>query len=298
MASESDKQSKKLVIISAGVELPQLLIEFLNANLKSTIILNTTADFFLTDRQPKDKDKIEGIWYHHEIVKLANAIVPDDMSKSSLTKIFSQPIAQTRIPLSDSEKFLVQWVSERQKANQSFSEFFKALNEYAGNFLEVYPLEFPKESITIKTKTSQVPLRFFQITGFIDRNAEQKTDLEELQNLLVDTQEIKDKKKAKRPIELIGLDFGRDILTEEAKKEITEANAILWLAGDPCSLALLLLHKEFTKTIKESKAQATLVCPSRFTFREQFILQLLGVKPSLLGIAELGSGIVDNLVVG
>ncbi|MFX0181786.1 MAG: PCI domain-containing protein [Candidatus Hodarchaeota archaeon] len=298
MSSESEKPTKKLVIISVGIELPQLLIEFLNANLKTTIILNTTADFFLSDRQPKNKEKSEGIWYHHEIVKLANAIVPDDMSKSSLTKIFSQPIAQTRIPLSDSEKFLVQWVSERQKANQSFYEFFKALNEYAGNFIEVYPLKFPEETITIKTKASQVPLRYFQITGFIDRDAEQKTDLEELQNLLVEDQEDKGKKKAKKPIEIIGLDFGRDILTEEAKKEITEADAILWIAGDPCSLALLLLHKEFTKTIKESKAQATLVCPSRFSFREHFILQLLGVKPTLLGIAELGSGIVDKLVVG
>jgi hypothetical protein len=298
LASESEKPTKKLVIISVGLELPQLLIEFLNANLKTTIILNTTADFFLSDHQLKNKDKLEGIWYHHEIVKLANAIVPDDMSKSSLTKIFSQPIAQTRISLSDSEKFLVQWVSERQKANQSFYEFFKALNEYAGNFLEIYPLKFPEETITIKTKTSQVPLRYFQITGFIDRDAEQKTDLEELQNLLVESQEDKGKKKAKKPIEIVGLDFGRDILTEEAKKEITEADAILWIAGDPCSLALLLLHKEFTKTIKESKAQATLVCPSRFSFREHFILQLLGVKPTLLGIAELGSGIVDKLVVG
>ncbi len=86
-------------------------------------------------------------------------------------------------------------------------------------------------------------------------------------------------------------------MTEEAKKAITEADAILWLASDPCSLALLLLHKEFTKTIKESKSQITLVCRSRFSFREQFILQLLEIKPTLAGIAELGSGIVDKLVL-
>jgi hypothetical protein len=92
LASESEKPTKKLVIISVGLELPQLLIEFLNANLKTTIILNTTADFFLSDHQLKNKDKLEGIWYHHEIVKLANAIVPDDMSKSSLTKIFRRQI--------------------------------------------------------------------------------------------------------------------------------------------------------------------------------------------------------------
>ena len=282
---------KRLVVISAGVDLSPLMLEFLQAGLGFTIILNTTADFALSYDQ-------EEVWYHHEIVKLANAMVPDDLTKSSLAKIFSQPIAQTRITLSDAEMFLVQWVSERKKAKQSFHEFFKALNEYSGSHLEVYPLRFPEEIVTIKTSTSQVPLRYFQITGYIDRKAGQKTDLEELQKLLVESQEIKDMKKDKKPIEIIGLNLGRDILTDEVRKIITEADAILWIAGDPCSLALLLLHKEFTKTVKESKAPAALIYPSHFSFREQFVLQLLGVKPTLLGIAELCDGIVDHLVVG
>jgi hypothetical protein len=59
-----------------------------------------------------------------------------------------------------------------------------------------------------------------------------------------------------------------------------------------------LLHKEFTRAISESNAPATLVCPTRFSFREQFILEILSVKPTLLGIAELCSGVVDHLVVG
>ncbi|MFX1284002.1 MAG: PCI domain-containing protein [Promethearchaeota archaeon] len=286
---------KRLVVISAGVDLSPLMLEFLQAGLRFAIILNTTADFSLSNNEAKDSG--EEVWYHHEIVKLANAVVPDDLTKSSLAKVFSQP-AQTRITLSDAEMFLVQWVSERKKAKQSFHDFFKALNEYAGMHLEVYPLKFPEEVVTIKTPTSQVPLRYFQITGYVDRKAEQKTDLEELQKLLVESQEIKEKKKGIKPIEIFGLNLNRDILTEEARKIITEADAILWLAGDPCSLALLLLHKEFTKTVKESKAPATLICPSQFSFREQFILQLLGVKPTLLGIAELSTGIVDNLVVG
>ncbi|MFW9906751.1 MAG: hypothetical protein ACFFFH_20765, partial [Candidatus Thorarchaeota archaeon] len=286
---------KRLVVISAGVELSPLILDFLQAGIGFTLILNTTADFALVNGEGKNTEEV---WYHHEIVKLACAIVPDDLTKSSLAKIFSQPIAQTRIPLNDTEMFLVQWVSERKKANQSFYEFFKALNEYAGKTLDVYPLKFPEEVVTIKTPTSQVPLRYFQITGFVDRKAEQKTDLEELQTLFVDTQESKEKTKAKDSIQLLGLDLERDILTEETKKIITEADAILWLAEDPCSLALLLLHKEFAKAVKESKAPATLISPRRFTFREQFILQLLGVKPTLLGIAELCSGIVDNFVVG
>ena len=286
---------KRLVVISAGVELSPLILDFLQAGIGFTLILNTTADFALSNEEGKNTEEV---WYHHEIVKLACAIVPDDLTKSSLAKIFSQPIAQTRIPLNETEMFLVQWVSERKKAKQSFYDFFKALNEYAGKTLEVYPLKFPEEVVTIKTPTSQVPLRYFQITGFVDRKAEQKTDLEELQTLLVDTQESKGKKKAKDTIQLLGLDFERDILNEETKKVITEADAILWLAEDPCSLALLLLHKEFTKAIKESKAPATLISPRHFTFREQLVLQLLGVKPTLLGIAELCSGIVDNFVVG
>ncbi|MFW9905052.1 MAG: PCI domain-containing protein [Candidatus Thorarchaeota archaeon] len=286
---------KRLVVISAGVDLSPLILDFLQADIGFTLILNTTADFALANEEAKSTEEV---WYHLEIVKLACAIVPDDLTKSSLAKIFSQPIAQTRIPLSDTEMFLVQWVSERKKAKQSFYEFFKALNEYAGKNLEVYPLKFPEEVVTIKTPTSQVPLRYFQITGFVDQKSEQKTDLEELQTLLVDTQESIGKKKAKDTIQLLGLDLEREILTEETKKIITEADAILWLAEDPCSLALLLLHKEFAKAVKESKAPATLISPRRFTFREQFILQLLGVKPTLLGIAELCSGIVDNFVVG
>lgn len=291
---------KQLVIISAGVEISPLLIEFLQAGLAFTVILNTTADFSLKNSpsEEKGKEKEGEIWYHHEIVKLANSLVPDDLTKSPLAKVFSKPISQTRIPLNDEEMFLVQWVSERKKANQNFYEFFKALTEYAGLYLEVYPLRFPDEVVEIRTIDSQVPLRYFQITGYVDRKADQKTDLEELQKLLVESQEIKDKKKDKRPIQITGLDLDREILTEETKAVLTESDAILLLAGDPCSLALLLLHKDFTKTVKESKAPATLICPSQFSFREQFILQLLGVKPSLIGIAELCSGIVDHLVVG
>ncbi|MFX0014340.1 MAG: PCI domain-containing protein [Promethearchaeota archaeon] len=288
----------RLVIISAGVDLHPLILEFLQAGLRFTIILNTTADFSLSNNQSKENEKGVEIWYSHEIVRLANAIVPDDLTKSPLAKLFSQPIAQTRIPLSDAEMFLVQWISERKKADQSFHEFFKALNEYAGLYLEIFPLKFPEEVVTIKTETSEVPLRYFQITGYVDRKAEQKTDIEELQKLLVKSQENKDKKKVKKPIDIVGLNLEADIFIEATRKVITEADAILWLAGDPCSLALLLLHKEFTKVVKESKAPATLICPSQFSFREQFILQLLGVKPTLLGIAELSSGIVDHLVVG
>ncbi|MHA2225404.1 MAG: PCI domain-containing protein [Candidatus Hodarchaeales archaeon] len=291
---------KRLVIISAGIELSPLISEFLNAGLGFSIILNTTADFSLSNHHIKEKDKEKGeeVWYHHEIIKLANAIVPDDLSKSSLTKIFSHPIAQTRIPLSDAEMFLVQWVSDRKKGNQNFYEFFKAINEYAGKNLDVYTLKFPDEAVSIKTSATQVPLRYFQITGYIDRNAEQKTDLEELQRLFVENQKSMEKKKTKRPIEIFGFDPNRDILTEEAKKELAEADAILWLSGDPCSLALLLLHKGFIKAVKESKAPVTLIAPNRMSFREQFILQLLDIKPTMLGIVELSAGIVDNLVVG
>ncbi len=294
----STEERKRLVIILAGIELSPVFLEFLKADLDLIIILNTTADFSLAYHKKEGETKDDFVWYHHEVVKLANSIVPDDLTESALTKLFSQPISQTRIPLTDAEMFLVQWVSERKKANQSFNDFFNALNQYTGKSLDVYPLKFPDEAISIKTATSEIPLRYFQITGFIDRDAEQKTDLEELQKLLVDSSVSKSKKKTKKQIEVVGLDPNRDVMTEETKKLISESNAILWLAADPCSLAILLMHKEFTKIIKESKAPATMICPTQFSFREHFILQLLGIKPTLLGLVELGTGIVDNLVVG
>ncbi|MHA1330936.1 MAG: PCI domain-containing protein [Candidatus Hodarchaeales archaeon] len=297
--------TKKLVIISTGVELSPLLLEFLQSSLEYSIILNTVIDFYLPDNESQDKDKSkskpknDGIWYHHEIVKLANALVPDDLTKSSLTKIFSRPISQTKIPLTESERFLVQWVSERHKAEQDFTTFFQALSEYASKSISVFTLNFPKKDlIRIRTKSSEVPLRYFQITGYIDRDSEVKTDLEELQKLLVESQGTKDKKKAKPLIEVVGLDRNQEILNEKTKKVIEEADAILFLPGDPCSLVILLLYKEFVKFVKESKASVTLVAPTKFTFREQFILQLLQVKPTLQGLAELGSGIIDHFVVG
>ncbi|MHA2073365.1 MAG: PCI domain-containing protein [Candidatus Hodarchaeales archaeon] len=297
MATE-EKKRKRLVIISVGIELSPVFLEFLHADLDLTIILNTTADFSLAYKKNGEETKEDYVWYHHEVVKLANSIVPDDLTESALTKLFSQPISQTRLPLTEAEMFLVQWVSERKKANQSFNDFFNALNQYSGKSLDVYPLKFPDKAVSIKTAANEIPLRYFQITGFIDRNADQKTDLEELQKLLVDSSASKIKKKTKRQIEVVGLDPNREVLTEETKKLISESDAILWLAGDPCSLAILLLHKEFTKVIKESKAPATMICPTQFSFREHFILQLLGIKPTLNGLVELGTGIVDNLVVG
>ncbi|MHA1941300.1 MAG: hypothetical protein ACW97P_06200, partial [Candidatus Hodarchaeales archaeon] len=78
MASES---SKSLVIISAGVEQLPLLQNFLDANVALSIILNTTGDFTLLDNGNSDKSK--EVWYHHEIVKLANSFVPDDFAESS-----------------------------------------------------------------------------------------------------------------------------------------------------------------------------------------------------------------------
>ncbi len=294
---------KKLVIISVGVELSPVLSEFLAQNdLGYKIILNTLCDFQLSDREKIDNGAdTSDVWYSHEIVKLANSLVPDDLTQSSLAKLFSRPIAQTKLPLTDAERFLVQWVSERKKADQNFSEFFSGLTQYAGKPIEISSLKFPEEIITLQIDTLQIPLRYFQITGYIDRKAEQKTDLEELQQLLVDSEdnkEAKGKKKGKKPIEILGIDPNRDILTEEAKKHLSEADGILILAGDPCSLAILLKYKEFTRALKEIKAPSMLISPSRYSFREQFILDLLGVKPpSLQGIAEGSKGVFDHLLV-
>ena len=115
-----NESSKSLIIISVGVEHSSLLQKFLDEDLKFTVILNTTSDFYLTDNETD-------VWYHHEIVKLANSLVPDDFAQSSLAQIFTKPIAQTKIPLSDSERFLGQWVSEQHKANRDISDFFKVL---------------------------------------------------------------------------------------------------------------------------------------------------------------------------
>ncbi|WP_455139845.1 PCI domain-containing protein [Candidatus Hodarchaeum mangrovi] len=293
--------TKKLLIISTGVEINPLLKNFLISGLEFSILLNTTADFTLSENgnTSKDKNKITEFWYHLELVELANALVPDDLTKSSLTKVFSQPIAQTKLPLTDTERFLVQWISERHKVNQDFTEFFQALTDYASKHITVYNLEFPvKEFIQIRTERELIPLRYFQITGHISRESETKTDLEELQRLLQETQESKGKKKTKPLIEVIGLDSNREIINDRIRKIIEESDAILILPGDPCSLAILLLHKSFTKVLKESKSPSTLLIPSKFSFREQFILQLLGVKPSMQGLAELGAGVVDHLILG
>ena len=286
-----DESSKSLIIISVGVEHSSLLQKFLDEDLKFSVILNTTSDFYLTDNETD-------VWYHHEIVKLANSLVPDDFAQSSLAQIFTKPIAQTKIPLSDAERFLGQWVSEQHKADRDISDFFKALCEYSNKQIDVYPLEFPKTILSLHTEDNKVPLRYFQTTGMIDRQSETKTDLEELQNLLNGSTEDKPKKKDSSKIKITGLDVKHDIISEGAKKAITGADAILLLATDPCSLGILFKFKEFTHIIKESDAPITLICPTKFSFREQFILELLSIKPTLAGVAELCSGIVDHLVVG
>ncbi len=293
MASES---SKSLVIVSVGVEHSPLLQNFLDAGLQLTILPNTTGDFSLTDENGAEKEN--EIWYHHEIIKLASSIVPDDFAQSSLAKIFTKPISETPMPLTDAERFLIQWVSEQHKAKHDFTDFFVALNEYSNKKISVHPLKLPETVLTLHGEEFDIPLRYFQVTGFIDRKAESKPDLDELRNLLNETKEGKSNKKTKPKIAINGLNTKRDILEEAAKKAITEADAILILASDPCSLGILLLHKEFTRVIRESKAPSTLVCPIKFSFREQFILELLSIKPSLVGIAELCSGAIDHLVVG
>ncbi|MHA2155491.1 MAG: PCI domain-containing protein [Candidatus Hodarchaeales archaeon] len=293
MASES---SKSLVIVSVGVEHSPLLQNFLDAGLQLTILPNTTGDFSLTDENGVEKEN--EIWYHHEIIKLASSIVPDDFAQSSLAKIFTKPISETPMPLTDAERFLIQWVSEQHKAKHDFTDFFVALNEYSNKKISVHPLKLPETVVTLHGEEFDIPLRYFQVTGFIDRKAENKPDLDELRNLLNETKEGKSNKKTKPKIAINGLNTKRDILEEAAKKAITEADAILILASDPCSLGILLLYKEFTRVIRESKAPSTLVCPIKFSFREQFILELLSIKPSLVGIAELCSGAIDHLVVG
>jgi hypothetical protein len=286
-----DESSKSLIIISVGVEHSFLLQKFLDEDLRFSVILNTTSDFFLTDKE-------SDVWYHHEIVKLANSFVPDDFAQSSLAQIFTKPIAQTKIPLSDSERFLGQWVSEQHRANRDISEFFKVLCEYSNKQIDVHPLKFPETILTLQTEDKKVPLRYFQTTGMIDRESETKTDLEDLQNLLNGSTDEKSKKKDNAKVKIVGLDEKREIMSEGAKKAIAEADAILLLATDPCSLAILFKFKEFTRIVRESNAPVTLICPTRFSFREQFILGLLSIKPTLVGIGEFCSGIVDHLVVG
>ncbi len=292
MASES---SKSLVIVSVGVEHSPLLKNFLDAGLQFSIVPNTTGDFKLIDENGSEKEN--EVWYHHEIIKLASSIVPDDFAQSSLAKIFTKPISETPMPLSDAEKFLIQWVSEQHKAKHDFTDFFVALSEYSNKKIAVHPLRLPETILTLKGEDFEIPLRYFQVTGFLDTKGENKPDLDELRNLLNETKEDKSK-KAKPKIKVNGLSVKRDILGEQSKKALTEADAILILASDPCSLGILLLHREFIRVVRESKAPSTLVFPIKFSFREQFILELLSIKPSLVGIAELCSGAIDHLVVG
>jgi len=282
---------KRLVIIAAEKELSSLMTEFLaQNNLQYTIIANTTSDYILPSSTKEESDQI---WCRHEIVKLAKAIIADDQLKGP----FFKPLPKNKLDLPKEEQFLISWISSLHSTNQHISKFFKTITENFGKNYKVSSFNFLKQSIDIKVDKNIIPLRYFQVTGFIDFDSEEKADLDELQRLLDKSGE----KKKSKLVCVKNLERNMDIIDDEVKKDIEQADAILFMVSDPCTFAILSQYEEFYKTIKDSTAPVTLVFPSNqqkgFSFRDQFILSLLDTKTTYLGLLEKHAELIDQLVV-
>lgn len=279
---------KNLVLIDGEMMLSPLLKEFLTPqDLKFTLIVNDILDYSI----PYDQDNpSDVVWFRQELVELAKAIIPKDKIGKSP---FFRSMPKTHLELTKEEEFLINWMSE----TESVDKLFKIINENFGKNFTVLSSIFPEKNIQIKGSDQQIPLRYFQITGFFDFEGEQKADLNELQEQLAESEG----KKKEKLVELISFDTRRPVFSDFIKKEIEQALGVLWFVSDPCTLAIMALNEEIRKSIKDSKAPVALIFQTRdktkFTFREQFLLSLLGIEPSYLGLIGKLEGIVDHLVI-
>lgn len=287
----------KLVVLYSGIEVSPFLRSLVELRIQSTIVVNTLMDFKVEpEKDSKDKKRAGG-WIQLELISLASAILPDDLTKSPLASLFSRSKMINIVPMSPSEQFLAAWFSELRDsgkaAHDSIHELFRTLTNYNSLPIEVYPLSFAqKEQISLRYRDQRGPPRAYQKFGFLDFAKPVTIEAEDFKAAIIEEKDFS----------LIGFNPKETIISTEIEKIFREADALIITAFDFPSLVSMLSYKDVRKSIKKSNATVIAVSPvgsalAVLSAEEEVILQVFGIKPDIHGFMELMQDVADIIVI-
>jgi hypothetical protein len=262
-----------------------------------TIIANTLSDFKV--KPTKDSKEKKGGWIQFELISLASAIIPDDLTKSPLASLFSMSKMIQIVPMTPSEQFLAAWFSELRSgdpknAPDSIHELYRTLTNYNSLPIEVYPLSVgsQKEPISLRYRNQIGPPRAYQKFGFFDFEKPVDIEPEDLKAAIIQEKDFS----------LEGFDPKESVVSAEIEKIFREADAIIITANDFPSLASMLSYKDVRKSIKKTNGTVITVSPigkrvPLHSPREEPLLQIFGITPDVHGFLELMTDVSDIIVI-
>lgn len=283
------------MVIACGTTLSPLLKCIISTrNIPCTIVANTLGDYTVSN-DPKDKEGTWG-WVQMELISLASAILPDDLTSSPLASLFSMSKKVSIVPLSTSEQFLASWFSEsRMNAKTGFDEIhktFKNLTNYNNTPIDVFPLSLSLEKpVEVRYRNQTGSPRVYQQYGFFDFHKQVMLDPEDLDTAL---------NEGKAAFE--NLDPKLAVVPAEVEKLFKEADAIIIAPDDFLSLAIMLSNKDLRKAVRKCNGTVLTIAPLGERFpsseREVPLLKALGVSPDLeVGFLELLRDVSDTIML-
>lgn len=316
--TNENNNNPSVVCVFAGTVLHPLVVTVLDrSKLDVTMVFNTLCDF----RTPTKGNKLISL----ELVRLLNATLKggegDKSAPSALTRILLGD--ECTVDLNDSEIALLNFLSETYEDSEEFDSAVTEVLAGQSNAQPMIPLGNDLLDLKVSKGTKYGPLRYYQLTGSLPYDEEDektagkgkrkakkpKADKDEAEGENGEksaeeqdgAEEEQDQEDALTPLHVDLSSMKKCRLYPDAAASFKEGEAIVLVASDFVSLAILFKSEEFRKAIR-SKPQ-TLACispvgkkmpPSRF---EKEILMGMGVEPTINGLADLASGVIDRVVV-
>ena len=284
----------KVVIVESGIRLSTFTKKFIERkNFTATILANSLLDFFVG--VPAKEGAKPETWVQLELIHLASAIVPDDLTASPFASLFSKSKQINLIPMSPSEQFLGSWFSEiflkDKSPEDSIKKLFSTLASYHSIPIEVFPITIRNKEIEIKYRNQHGPLRYYHMFGLLDMQKFIQIDSNDIEASL-----------NKKDFEISNFEVKSSIISAEIEKIFKEAQVIIISAGDIISLSVLLSFEDMRKTIKKSNGIVVAIAPigSKIPFnndREPVLLQALGIPKDVSGLSILLKNIADIIVI-
>ncbi|MHA1911739.1 MAG: PCI domain-containing protein [Candidatus Kariarchaeaceae archaeon] len=255
------------------------------SEIQSALIANTLCDYYFSS-----DPNAEAKWYvNHEILKILSKMMEKSIffaeseGHSFASTLLSLLNVDLPVLLSDDE-FILNWlINQFISSGEKISNITKKISTGIGDPNALIPLSEEIPSLTIQTSTKQTQLRYFQLEN----------------GSIFETKEEDSEKEEELSVDISGLEKLK--LSSGATKHIKQAKAVVLISSDLVSLVCLFKTPAVKEALKSAEGQVIVIIPhfdeETLPKGEKIILELMGLEPNMLSVAQEISESCDSIII-
>ncbi|MCG3217967.1 MAG: hypothetical protein KAR35_03120, partial [Candidatus Heimdallarchaeota archaeon] len=254
------------------------------SEIQSALVANTLCDYYFSS-----DPNAEAKWYvNHEILKILSKMMEKSIffaeteGQSFASTLLSLLNVELPVLLSDDE-FILNWlINQFISSGEKISSITSKISTGIGDPNVLIPLTEEIPSLTIQTSKKQTQLRYFQLeNGSIFETKEEDNEAEDL------------------TVDISGLEKLK--LSTGADKFIKHAKAVVLISSDLVSLVCLFKTPAVKEVLKSAEGQVIVIIPhfdeETLPTGEKIILELMGLEPNMLSVAQEISESCDSIII-